>query len=64
MTPTARAYTRLHRRADLYAIHRAAVRNGLAALTALAIAAALIFVAGDAVERTAADVVAAEGMGL
>lgn len=64
MTPTARAYTRIHRRADHYAIRTAALRNGLACLTALAIAALLIFVAGDAVERTAADVVAAEGMGL
>lgn len=63
MTPTARAYTRLHRDARRAELRRAARQYGIAfAVTAL-IAAALWLTFGDVIDRTAADALAAQVAG-
>jgi len=63
MTPTARAYTRLHRDARRAELRRAARHYGLAfAITAM-ILAALWLTFGDVIERTAADALAAQVAG-
>lgn len=63
MTPTARAYTRIHRDARRRALLLGIRDNGIAALIAGAVFAAFWITAGDFTERAAADRVAAEVMG-
>jgi len=63
MTPTARAYTRLHRDARRAELRRAARPYGIAALITAAIVAALWLTFGDVIERTAAEALAAQVAG-
>lgn len=60
MTPTARAYTRMHRRADLFAMRRAARQLLATILIAAVILSVTLPVVWDAPARIAADQIAAQ----
>jgi hypothetical protein len=63
MTPTAHAYTRMHRDARRAELRRAARAYGIAALITGAIALPMFLIFGDVIERTAADALAAQVAG-